>query len=131
MRRIFDEAYLTFAAAGHPPAILIRPETREVTQLFSEGSPLGLSAPDKTEYQREVVELQPGDKVLFQSDAVLEIENDRQQPLGFKRLQRFLHDKTGLAPEPLLEAIYAHGLEFGQRSRYADDVTMIVLEVSS
>ena len=129
---IFDPARrrLAFASAGHPPAVLMRHATREVVQLHGEGTPLGLAAPDKAALATDVVDLEIGDKVLFQSDAILEIENDQRQPLGFRRLQRFLVDKTALAPEALLGAIYDQGLAFGQRDRYADDVTMILLEVT-
>lgn len=124
------DASLTYASAGHPPAVLIRPSNGEVTRLFVEGTPLGMTPPDKTEYQPGSVALEAGDKVLFQSDAILEIENDRRQALGFKRLQRFLVERTELAPEALLDAVYEHGLAFGQRTRYPDDVTMIMLEVA-
>jgi len=56
---------LTYARAGHPYPILIRPQERP-QQLEIRGSLLGIF--EQAEYIQQTIQLQPGDKVLLYSD---------------------------------------------------------------
>jgi serine phosphatase RsbU (regulator of sigma subunit) len=129
---VFDpsDLTLTYSSAGHPPGVLLR-QNGEIEEFSLEGSPLGLVAPEKAEYQRGVVQLSPGDRILLQTDALLEVENDRGQPLGLQRIKRFLAKNTELTPAALLEAVLEHGLTFSEDSHCPDDVTLIMMEVGA
>jgi phosphoserine phosphatase RsbU/P len=66
---------LTYASAGHPPALLMSPLNDsgiEVKQLFTRGLPIGAYAEAK--YQSAVYDIQPGSKLYVFSDGVYEIE---------------------------------------------------------
>jgi serine phosphatase RsbU (regulator of sigma subunit) len=56
---------LTYARAGHPYPVLIRPGERPL-QLEARGSLLGVF--EQAEYPEECVQLEPGDKLLIYSD---------------------------------------------------------------
>ncbi|GAI61367.1 unnamed protein product, partial [marine sediment metagenome] len=56
---------LTFARAGHPYPILIRPR-KAPEQLEIQGSLLGVFG--QSEYTQQTIQLQPGDKLLLYSD---------------------------------------------------------------
>ena len=58
---------LTYARAGHPYPLLIRPK-EQVKQLEIQGSLLGIF--EQAEYTQQTVQLQPGDKLLLYSDGV-------------------------------------------------------------
>jgi len=60
----------------------------KVQQICASGVPLGLF-PD-TQYDEVIVDLRPGDIVLFASDGILETENTEQEEFGLKRLTAVL-----------------------------------------
>ncbi len=66
---------LTYASAGHPPALLMSPSSEsgvEVKQLVTRSLPIGTFA--EAEYQNEVCDVQPGSKLYVFSDGVYEVE---------------------------------------------------------
>ncbi len=69
-------------------------------------------------------------KVLFHSDALLEVEDDKERPLGFPRLKRFLAEHRDERGASFLESVFALGLAHSGGHGYADDVTMILMETT-
>ncbi len=64
---------LHYAAAGHPPALLRRPDGR-VERLASEAPPLGLFA--DAEFGERCVQLEPGDILVLYTDGLIESNRD-------------------------------------------------------
>src|SRR6202045_3681139 len=72
------ERRLTLANAGAPYPVLVR--DGEVQQICVSGIPLGLFS--DTQYDEVIVDLRPGDTVLFLSDGILETEDAQEQEFG-------------------------------------------------
>jgi sigma-B regulation protein RsbU (phosphoserine phosphatase) len=121
---------LAYALAGHPAPVLIRPGHEEARQLSAEGSPLGLFKQEDVRFSRGEVQLAPGDRVLFHSDALLDA-GEGQQSLTFGRLRRFLLENGALEPEAMLKALYDFGLSTAKHGAYTDDLTMILLAIDA
>jgi serine phosphatase RsbU (regulator of sigma subunit) len=75
------------------------------------GLPLGLTA--EAEWEERQINLQPGDRLLWVSDGVIEARNGKHELLGFQRTQE-------LAAQPASEIARA-AQEFGQE----DDITVL------
>jgi sigma-B regulation protein RsbU (phosphoserine phosphatase) len=119
---------LTLSNAGGPYPLLVR--DGHVLTVRLEGVPLGLF-PD-TQYDESVLDLQPGDVVLFASDGIHESENARQEEFGLQRLSALL---SGISPEDSARTIAERILaETDSHSGVGiaphDDRTLVVLRVT-
>jgi sigma-B regulation protein RsbU (phosphoserine phosphatase) len=77
---------MTYARAGHPYPILIRPNQRP-QQLEIRGSLLGIFA--QAEFVQETIQLQPGDKVLLYSDGAEPFIGSFDDTIGFNFSDNF------------------------------------------
>lgn len=124
-----DTHSLTFVSAGFSPGYLLRKSERMVFPLRSTGMLLGVFANSIADYQQEILPLQPGDKVFLYTDGLIESKNAFGEMFGQHRLERFLQQHTHLPIKELLEAVYAHALEYSEYSKFDDDITLIGLEL--
>jgi len=81
---------LTYARAGHPYPILIRPK-EQPQQLEIRGSLLGIFG--QAEYTQETIQLQPGDKFLLYSDGAEPFIGDFDDQSGFGFSEKFYEIK--------------------------------------
>lgn len=119
---------LTLANAGGPYPLLVR--NGHVVSIRLEGVPLGL-LPD-TQYDQTVLDLEPGDVVLFASDGIVESENVKEQEFGLPRLSALLastsrDDSAQEIAEKILAETDSHT---GAGIPPHDDRTLIVLRVT-
>jgi serine phosphatase RsbU (regulator of sigma subunit) len=114
---------LSFANAGHPPAMLRRKDGT-VERLESTGPVAGI-LPDAT-YRCVDVQLNDGDRVVMYSDGVTEYENRADQQFGESRLQELLATSTAGTAKETCTAIGNALHEFGEGRAFNDDVTMLV-----
>jgi len=119
---------LTLSNAGGPYPLLVR--DGHVLTVRLEGVPLGLF-PD-TQYDESVLDLQPGDVVLFASDGIHESENARQEEFGLQRLSALLsrispEDSASTIAERILAETDNHS---GVGIAPHDDRTLVVLRVT-
>ena len=126
----FDAAtrQLTISNAGSPYPLLVR--DGHVVSIRLEGVPLGL-LPD-TQYDESVIDLQPGDAVVFASDGIVESENAGEEEFGLHRLCTLL---AGISPKDSARAIAEKILaetdtHAGLGQTPHDDRTLIVLRVT-
>jgi sigma-B regulation protein RsbU (phosphoserine phosphatase) len=120
---------LTLSNAGGPYPLLVR--DGHVVSIRLEGVPLGLFP--GTQYDEAVIDLQPGDAVLFASDGIVESENPAEEEFGLERLSALL---AGISPEHSARAIADRILEetdghAGAGTSPHDDRTLVVLRVTN
>ncbi|MGK5095418.1 SpoIIE family protein phosphatase [Deltaproteobacteria bacterium TL4] len=120
---------LTYAVAGHPPALVIRPSTQEIFKLFGTGGIVGIFRNKNDSYQEQEFALQPQDKVLFYTDGLVEIANAQSDYFGLNRLKALLKEHCQLPIEALLKEICTQVLAYSEKSTFDDDVTLVGLEV--
>ncbi|OKH17610.1 PP2C family protein-serine/threonine phosphatase [[Limnothrix rosea] IAM M-220] len=122
-----DERVLTYASAGHPPAIIFGDRPGEPPQLLrTKGFPVGLFEPEESIYQEEQKYISFNSRLYLISDGVYE---DSRSKDAVQNWQQFLdllsgyeakHDLASL--EKLLRArLHGHELE--------DDFSMMKLSL--
>lgn len=116
---------MTFARAGHPYPILLRPD-QPPQQLQSHGSLLGVF--EQTEYTQQTIQLQPGDKLLLYSDGAEQFIGDFKDQSGFHFTQAFCRIKD----LPIVE-LTAKLNDFIKNRKIPpaeiDDITTVALEI--
>jgi sigma-B regulation protein RsbU (phosphoserine phosphatase) len=117
---------LTFARAGHPLPLLLHCDSDRVTLLDAGGVMIGL-LPDP-EFVDQTVRLQPGDKVLFYTDGVIECPDAAGQLFGKARLAQALSSHRRKSGDALLTEVIDETRRFTAGRGFDDDVTLVLLE---
>jgi sigma-B regulation protein RsbU (phosphoserine phosphatase) len=126
---VYDAAHrrLTLSNAGSPYPLLLR--DGHVISIRLEGVPLGLLP--GTQYDESVLDLMPGDVVVFASDGILESENASEEEFGLRRLSAVL---SAIAPQDsaraIAERVLAETDDHGAGTAPHDDRTLVVLRVT-
>jgi anti-sigma regulatory factor (Ser/Thr protein kinase) len=116
---------LRFANAGHD--LPYRRRGGEVTELRATGMPLGL-LPGRRYEENETL-LEPGDRVLFYSDGLVEAHDPARQLFGFPRLRALLADDRAGGDRPLVEALLTELIRFaGPDWEQEDDIMLVTLD---
>ncbi len=118
---------LSYARAGHPYPILIRPG-KEPQQLEVRGSLLGVF--EQAEFHENKIQLQQGDKIFMYSDGAESCVGSFNDKAGFCFTDQFHH----LQHMQILDMIDEYGALI-QEKEYSpaevDDVTLLGLEILS
>ena len=116
---------MTYARAGHPYPILIRPKEKP-EQLEIQGSLLGIFG--QAEYTQQTVQLQSGDKILLYSDGAEPFVGSFDDQTGFQFSEEFCEIKD----LPIVE-MFDKFNTLAQNKKIApsevDDITAVGLEI--
>src|SRR4051812_1741153 len=116
-----------FARGGHPNPVIIHPDGA-VQDLIVDGSLLGIFADEK--YETQTIQLAPGDRVLIYTDG-FEVAFTSDEKIDTSKWREELQQRSTLPSEQLLQEFCEHmDGEYGSLQR-KDDLTMVILEVSS
>ncbi len=133
---VFDEQTheLTYTCAGHPPAYLIRKGDDEIISLSTEGVVLGVLPSDVVQYGEGKVLLNPGDRILIYTDALLETnpawgKNRSSELFGEPRLRKTLFSLRNESLSSMTQKIMQSVLNFAGKDRFDDDATLMGVEV--
>ncbi|MCJ7459135.1 MAG: SpoIIE family protein phosphatase [candidate division Zixibacteria bacterium] len=116
----------TFSNAGHNPPVLRKKEGK-IRHLTEGGLALGVI--QNSEYKERVLNLKPGDIILFYTDGVTEAKNESDEEFGTKRLEKILSENPGLKAKELQDKIYQEVKDFTGNKPGEDDLTMILIKV--
>jgi len=118
---------MTFAGAGHPPAMLAR---RGETPLLLESRTMVLGAlPDALDAAgNEVVELKPDDRILLYTDGITEVFNKRAEMLGIAGVQEIVRRTSSLPPDQMKQGIL-DGVAAWREGPATDDVSLMLVHV--
>jgi len=123
---LFDPAtcQLIFSNAGMPLPLLAGTECR---QLGEGGLPSGLFA--GSTYVRHVVQLVPGDCVLFASDGLHELRNPVEDEFGTAEMEEIWMQCGPKSAVESVDFVFDRQVAFSQGTPPHDDITAIVLKV--
>jgi sigma-B regulation protein RsbU (phosphoserine phosphatase) len=123
---VYDPAHARFryVMAGHPAPIIL-PRAGPAAPLHGRGLPIGMIA-DAT-FDDEAVMLQPGDRLYFYTDGVIEALNPSEQEFGYARL---MTEIDRLRDHPLRQGLDAVAdLIVGWTGgELADDASLLAVE---
>ncbi|MCL4302008.1 MAG: SpoIIE family protein phosphatase [Anaerolineae bacterium] len=117
---------LSYASAGHTPAILWRAETQTTEQLKATSPPIGIFYRGES---TRTVTLNPGDTLLFYTDGITEAESPAGELFGLSRLIQIVEANANESPEKLQQQIQTEITQFRQDSLGRDDATLLVVKM--
>jgi serine phosphatase RsbU (regulator of sigma subunit) len=115
----------TLTNAGHPAPYRVsggRVERLEVSAL-----PIGLLPGKPTSYPSKDFTFDPGDRLVFFTDGVVEAADAREEPWGYERLEALLAREGELPPVELVNAILAAVAAHVGQTPLEDDRTLLIL----
>ena len=116
---------LSFSNAGMPLPVLVSGNTSQ--QLGDGGLPSGMFP--GAAYQRHVVQLDPGDSVLFASDGLHEMRNGDGVELDSDEMNQIWAQCGRKSAAESLDFVFDRLFGFGRDSAPHDDITAVVLKV--
>ena len=94
-------AELRYAAAGHPPMLLLR----DGAVIQTEENGLVMALMPSANYTCAVLRLRPGDRILLYTDGVLEATNSSEEEFGCERLSGLLKESAARSAEQAADSI--------------------------
>ena len=121
------DGILSYASAGHMPAILWRAETRTLEQLKATSPPIGIFG-----YAGEssnTVTVNSGDTIVFYTDGITEAQAPNGDFFGLNRLLYIVQSRANEPPELLQQYIQSEITSFRRDSLSRDDATLLILKM--
>jgi len=123
---------MSYAGAGHPPLLLWRTATGNVSEVLQNGLLLGLFP----EASYSVVELpvEPGDKAVLYTDGILETRSPSEQEFGLDLFKGFLESNHNLTADKFADLVLdelANWSEHPKGYGQDDDITLLAIDFQS
>ncbi|MBE0476542.1 MAG: SpoIIE family protein phosphatase [Coriobacteriia bacterium] len=119
------EGAITYASAGHPPALLLAPGGE--VRLLAEHSTL-LGTFENTTFDETVDSMAPGEVLVLYTDGVTEARRDGRM-LGEQGLEEILRGATGRSPEEVVRAVFDGVLRF-THGQLSDDLALLAIRLA-
>ena len=123
-----DRNYITVSSAGMPPVLIYKKETGMVEELRIRHLPLG--GPDNSEFEEQAVETSKGDVILFLTDGLPELFNDKKEILGYEKIKEILSANSEKSPGQIIDSLLEAADEWTLSSPQNDDITLLVIKVN-
>ncbi|EHJ46439.1 protein serine/threonine phosphatase with extracellular sensor [Solidesulfovibrio carbinoliphilus subsp. oakridgensis] len=118
---------LTWARAGHDPALLYDPATDAFEELMGPGLPLGV-LPDYAYEEQSHSGLAPGQVLAIGTDGIWEARNPAGEMYGKERFRRVLRATARGTAEAIVAAIHQDVAGFQAGAPRDDDITVVVVK---
>jgi sigma-B regulation protein RsbU (phosphoserine phosphatase) len=126
-----EDKTLKLCSAGQTQPILLSAETGKTSLVETLGDTFPLGILDEADYQETHLNLSPGDKVVFYTDGIVEAMNKKEEMYGFQRLMDVVQEAGSMNADQLLNEIIQKVNTFTGGAVQHDDLTVIVLNVST
>jgi phosphoserine phosphatase RsbU/P len=117
---------MSFAAAGHPPAIFI--SNGIIRLLNSQNGILGCLSEIAPSESVNEIELAKGDRLIFYTDGLVEVFNTLDDMLGIEGLQSLVLEAAQRPIQELKQAIL-NGVTTWRHGPLSDDVSLVIVEL--
>jgi sigma-B regulation protein RsbU (phosphoserine phosphatase) len=120
---------LSFCSAGQTQPIYFSSKTGEarLQETLGDKFPLGILV--EADYQETQVRLEPGDRLVFYTDGIVEAMNANREMFGFDRLLQVVREARSMNADSLLKEITNRVNEFCGGASQSDDLTAIVVSL--
>jgi serine phosphatase RsbU (regulator of sigma subunit) len=117
----------TYSSAGHPYPMHYNSLNNEVEMLQANGLPLAML--ENQVYPEKSIELSPGDKILFFTDGITEAVNKDLEMFKKERLIDALKIYAGVDSYKTLSGIFSKLIDYAGVTSFADDISMLLIEI--
>jgi len=118
---------LTWASAGHEPAVMFRSNNKQIEELPNTGMPIGIME-DATFEQAGPIVFATGDILVVGTDGIWEARDIQDQFFGKERFYQILRDNAHLPTEQICSAVVGAVIEFQDSAPRTDDITLVVVK---
>ena len=120
---------LKWSSAGHNVEPLIIKENGEIHEIEIKGFPIcKLIEIYNERYKNYTTKIQPGDRVVFYTDGLIEARNTSKEFYGKQRLKKVLKDNLNKSIKHLADAISDSVFKFIGNKKIQDDITFFIME---
>jgi serine phosphatase RsbU (regulator of sigma subunit) len=124
-----ENGSIGLCSAGQTQPILLAAKTAEATLVETEGDTFPLGILDEAEYEETTLPIEPGDKVVFYTDGIVEAMNKQEEMYGFERLNDVVVSSRAENAGTLMNDIIQDVSDFTGDTPQHDDLTIIVVSV--
>lgn len=124
---IENDGHLFYVNAGHPPPFIVFED--EITDLDATGITLGFLP--EMDLRRSYVQLNPGAVLVVYSDGIVEREKAAEEQFGIARLKELVLENREKTAEELVGMIFRKVYQFGKRTSWEDDASLVVVKRDS
>ena len=117
---------MTFAAAGHPPAMLV--SNGSLRRLDSQNGILGCLPDTAPSESADEIELTSGDRLVIYTDGLVEVFNKRDEMLGVEGLEELVRQSAKRPLSEMRQAIL-DGVAAWRHGPIADDLSLVIVEL--
>ncbi|MCK4983905.1 MAG: PP2C family protein-serine/threonine phosphatase, partial [Desulfobacterales bacterium] len=114
-------------SAGQTQPLLLSAKTAEPTLVETVGDTFPLGILDEANYEETQLQMEPGDKVVYYTDGIVEAMNKHEDMYGFERLHEVVKSSTAENAEALMKDIIKDVSDFTGAAPQHDDLTIIVV----
>jgi serine phosphatase RsbU (regulator of sigma subunit) len=122
-----ESGALSYASAGHPPALLFRRRIGKVVELAAQGPALGVI--ESPEFVKGDTRLEEGDRLLLFTDGVSEARNIRGEGFGRDRLAATFAKVASAPTAEIPGALLAELDAFRSGAPRSDDAVILACEL--
>jgi len=120
---------LSLCSAGQTQPIYFSSKTGEARLKDTLGDKFPLGILDEADYQETQIRLEPGDRLVFYTDGIVEAMNANKEMFGFDRLLQVVREARSMNADSLLKEITNQVNEFCGGAPQSDDLTVIVVSL--
>lgn len=118
--------HMTFAGAGHPPVMFV--SRSGIRLLDSKNGILGCVSETAPSEADDSTDLNPGDRLVFYTDGLTEVFNERDEMLGVEGLEALVR-KSAKRTLPEMRQAIVDGVTAWRHGSLTDDVSLVLVEV--
>jgi serine phosphatase RsbU (regulator of sigma subunit) len=122
-----EDGSVSLCSAGQTQPLLLSAKTSEPTLVETVGDTFPLGILDEANYEETELQMEPGDKVVYYTDGIVEAMNKNEDMYGFERLNEVVKSSTAENAEDLMNDIIKDVSDFTGAAPQHDDLTIIVV----
>ncbi len=119
---------MSYSIAGSEKPLWWHSQQRFLTELDGEGLPLGMFS--STRYSIEKIKLEPNDKIVFFTDGVTDAVDPAGSRYGRQAFENSVEKNCLRGEGSLINALLNDVAEFQQGAAQADDIAIMVIEIT-
>lgn len=122
-----ENGNIGLCSAGQTQPILLPAGDADPSLVETVGDTFPLGILDEAEYEETPLQINPGDKIVFYTDGIVEAMDKNEEMYGFERLHEIVKASQAEAAEDLMNDIIKDVSDFTGNVPQHDDLTIIVV----
>lgn len=115
-----------YTCVGHPAPVLVRPGAPPFADEVS-GPPIGIL--EDAVYEERTIPLQPGDRLFFYSDGLVEAHSRANELFGKQRLLEILLAERSATLHEVVQSLENHVVSWTGHKNLQDDLSILAIEM--